>query len=230
MKSKKRVLAFLSIIPLLLSLTACSFGGIKTKKAFETSKEAYNCIETAYEITNEMDSDIYEAWRAGIYDKSDIESGGVSSLARKLNLSESDLKKGLTKAILGDDYENHTTEDVQYIEDNLDVLLKVCDDKLGMSLFSLCVNGVVEAYKLNGKADEAQKNLENAKGLMKTLSNDYSDYEHYPALKDFYTTTSSYYDFCVNPTGSFEQLKSTLEDYRNKERDYKSDLDYVFED
>ncbi len=112
MKSKKRVLAFLSIIPLLLSLTACSFGGIKTKKAFETSKEAYNCIETAYEITNEMDSDIYEAWRAGIYDKSDIESGGVSSLAKKLNLSESDLKKGLTKAILVNDYENQSAEDV----------------------------------------------------------------------------------------------------------------------
>lgn len=230
MKNKKRIFAFLSIVPLILSLTACSFGGIKTKKAFETSKEAYNNIEAAYEIIDAMDHDIYEAWRAGIYDDDEIESGGVSSLAKKLNLSESDLKKGLTKAIMGNDYDTQSAEDIQYIEDNLDILLKVCDDKMGISLFTLCVNGVVEAYKLNGKADEAQKNLETAKGLMKTLSNDYSDYEHYPALKDFYTTTSSYYDFCVNPTGTFEQLKSTLEDYRNKERDYKSNLDYIFED
>ena len=230
MKNKKRIFAFLSIVPLILSLTACSFGGIKTKKAFETSKEAYNNIEAAYEIIDAMDHDIYEAWRAGIYDDDEIESGGVSSLAKKLSLSESDLKKGLTKAIMGNDYDTQSAEDIQYIEDNLDILLKVCDDKMGISLFTLCVNGVVEAYKLNGKADEAQKNLETAKGLMKTLSNDYSDYEHYPALKDFYTTTSSYYDFCVNPTGTFEQLKSTLEDYRNKERDYKSNLDYIFED
>lgn len=77
------------------------------------------------------------------------------------------------------------------------------------------------AYAANG---------ETAKAQMKNLSENYSDYEHYPNLKGFYTTTSSFFDFCQNPTGSFEQVKTTINDYRNKARGYISDLDYIFED
>ena len=65
---------------------------------------------------------------------------------------------------------------------------------------------------------------------MKELSESYSDYEHYPALKGYYTTTSSFFDFCQNPTGSFEQLKTTVEDYKTTARDFNADLDYIFED
>ena len=71
--------------------------------------------------------------------------------------------------------------------------------------------------------------MDEAKVLMKELSEKYSDYEHYPNLKGYYTTTKSFFDFCQNPTGNFEQYKNTLNDYRNEARDYISDLDYIFE-
>ena len=65
---------------------------------------------------------------------------------------------------------------------------------------------------------------------MKTLSEKYSDYEHYPALKGYYTTTDAFFDFCQNPSGSFEQVKTTINDYRNDCRSYNKDLNYIFED
>ena len=78
--------------------------------------------------------------------------------------------------------------------------------------------------------DEVQTAINTAKEQMKKLSDKYSDYEHYPNLKGYYTTTSSFFDFCQNPTGSFEQMKNTINDYKNEARDYISDLDYIFEE
>lgn len=116
-------------------------------------------------------------------------------------------------------------EDKQAYIDNADSFFRVMED----SLFSFCVNSVSAAYVVNGKVEEAQTALDAAKAQMKELSQKYSDYEHYPNLKGFYTTTSSFFDFCNNPTGSFEQVKQTINDYKNSARDYISDLDYIFE-
>ena len=100
---------------------------------------------------------------------------------------------------------------------------------LKMTCF-FCVMVVTGAYQANGKVAEAQNALEEAKTQMKELSEEYSDYEHYPNLKGYYTTTNSFFDFCLNPTGSFEQVKTTINDYRNEARDYMNDLDYIFEE
>ena len=65
---------------------------------------------------------------------------------------------------------------------------------------------------------------------MKGLSDNYSDYEHYPALKGYFTTTMAFYDFCRNPEGSFEQVVETFNNYRNNARESFFDLNYVFND
>lgn len=126
---------------------------------------------------------------------------------------------------LGKNWDEMSEEDKQAYIDNADSFFRVMED----SLFSFCVNSVSAAYVVNGKVEEAQTALDAAKAQMKELSQKYSDYEHYPNLKGFYTTTSSFFDFCNNPTGSFEQVKQTINDYKNSARDYISDLDYIFE-
>ena len=65
---------------------------------------------------------------------------------------------------------------------------------------------------------------------MKDMSLQYSDYEHYPNLKGYYTTTNAFFEFCQNPTGSFEQVKDTINKYRNDARSYRNELAYIFED
>ncbi len=207
---------------LVLSLTACSSGN---KKAFEASKEAYNNINTAYEITENFGSDIYEAWRLAIYEKDEVLDGGTAYLSSELSLSEEELNDGVAYMTLEDEWENATEEQKSAARDSADLYFSLFED----DLFSYCVILVTNAYKANGKVSEAETVLEEAKEQMKTLSEKYSDYEHYPNLKGYYTTTSSFFDFCENPTGSFEQIKTTINDYKNEARDYINDLDYIFE-
>lgn len=58
----------------------------------------------------------------------------------------------------------------------------------------------------------------------------YSDYEHYPNLKGFYTTTNSYLDAIETFKMSFNAYKDLHTQYEKEARDYKADLDYIFED
>ena len=56
----------------------------------------------------------------------------------------------------------------------------------------------------------------------------YSDYEYYPKLKELLTQVSALLDFCNNPEGSFEQVKDTINNYKNGIRDLTNDLNYIF--
>ena len=222
----KKLTAIVLVLVMCVSMTACGGGN---KKAFEASKAAYDNVDIAYEITEQFGSDLYEAWRLGIYDDDEILEDGVAYLATELSLSEDELKEGVGYVIAemtGEDWSEMSDEDKATITENTDIIFGLMED----NLFSFCVMVVTGAYTANGKVEEAQNALNAAKAQMKELSEKYSDYEHYPNLKGYYTTTSSFFDFCQNPTGSFEQVKDTINDYKNEARDYISDLDYIFEE
>lgn len=223
----KRLFTFSLVTTLILSLASC--GGGKTKKAFDASKEAYQNVDAAYQIIADFGSDIYEAWRLGIHDDDEIIDEGCSYLAKELALSKNEITDGTAYTLadlMGDNWETCSDQQKNEYRDMADLSFSIMED----DLFSWCVMVVSNAYKVNGKVAEVQEYLDIAKGQMKDLSEKYSDYEHYPALKGYYTTTSSFFDFCQNPTGSFEQLKTTIEDYKTDARDYKADLDYIFEE
>ena len=231
---KKIALVFLTLA-MCFSMCACSGSSgtseAPTKTAFDISKEAYDKVSGAYEITDKFASDIYEAWRLGIYEKDSITSKGNRYLAGELSLSEAELDAGLEYTVASLLYEKEwdelTDSEKEACQNYGDtVFYSIMKD----SLFTVCTMVVSNAYKANGKTGEAEATLNDAKALMKQLSENYSDYEHYPNLKGFYTTTSSFFDFCKEPSGSFEQVKDTLNDYRKEARDYKSDLDYIFEE
>jgi len=220
----KRKVALIVAVAMVLMLCACGGG----KKEFEASKVAYETIDTAYKITEQMGSDVYEAWRMGIYESDEILEDGCGYLATELSLSAEELRVGAAYTIAGlidEDWETMSEEDKKDLINTADDMFSVFED----DLFTFCVMTVTGAYAANGKAEEAKTALTEAKGMMKELSEKYSDYEHYPNLKGFYTTTNSFFEFCQDPTGSFEQVKQTINDYKNEARDYISDLDYIFE-
>lgn len=199
------------------------------QKAFKASKEAYEYIDAAYVITEELGSDIYEAWRLGIYDRDEIVDEGIEYLADELSLDEDEVRYGLAYALTdlaGDSWDELSDEEKEVIVDNADGALAILED----DMFAVCVLTVIAVYTLNGKLEEVQTALDEAKSEMKKLSESYSDYEHYPNLKGYYTTTSSYFGFCQEPSGSFEQVKDTINEYTKEARDYISDLDYIFEE
>lgn len=219
----KKAIPFILALVLCLSLCAC---GGSDKKAFEASKAAYDNINIAYEITEQFGSDIYEAWRLGIYDDDEILDDGAIHLATELSLSANEIRAGAVYTIYKDEWDTMSDEEKDELIDKADLLFTLFED----DLFSFCVMAVSNAYVVNGKVEEAQTALDAAKAQMKELSSNYSDYEHYPNLKGYFTTTSSFFDFCQNPTGSFEQVTETVNDYENEARDYINDLDFVFED
>lgn len=221
----KRIISAILVVCMCVSLSAC--GG--NKKAFNASKLAYDEIDKAYEITEQFGSDIYEAWRLGIYQKDEILDDGAEYLAKELSLSPDEIREGAAYALaktIGEDWPEMSEDDKNKLIENADAIFILMEDEL----FTFCVLSVSGAYAANGKTEEVQTALAAAKTQMKELSEKYSDYEHYPNLKGYYTTTSSFFDFCQNPTGSFEQVKDTINKYKNEARDYISDLDYIFEE
>lgn len=212
----KKIFTIMLAAIMLLSFVACSGNGGKpvqlspTEMAFKAASEAYGFIDNAYQLTEQFGSDVYEAWRIGIYDS---DEASISYLAKKLNLTESEISAAI-ESLLGEGIDDFY---FTYYEKN-------------GSLFSACVWLVSEAYNLNGKTKEIEDGLATAKELMKDMSAKYSDYEHYPNLKGYYTTTSAFFEFCKDPTGSFEQVKNTINDYRNNARNYRNELAYIFDD
>ena len=217
------MISLLLVVAMCISLSAC---GSSNKKAFEVSKAAYGNIDIAYEITEQFGSDIYEAWRLAIYDDEEIIDNGADYLASELSLSADEIRTGAVYTVYEDEWDTMSDEEKDELIAESDLYFCIFED----DLFEFCVETVVNAYVVNGKVEEAQTALDAAKAQMKELSAEYSDYEHYPNLKGYFTTTSSFFDFCQNPTGSFEQLKETINKYNNEARDYISDLDYIFED
>ena len=101
---------------------------------------------------------------------------------------------------------------------------------LASSTFSYCVDIVVNAYKANGLEELVQRCLDLSKEQILLLSENYPDYEHYPALKGFFTTTSAFSDYCQNPYGSFQEMTTTIQQYKNDCRKYYNELKVFFED
>lgn len=227
----KKITAIFLILVMCVTMAAC---GGSNKKAFEESKIAYDNIDIAYKISEQFSQDIYEAWRLGIYDKDEILKDGVAHLATRLSLNEDELKEGLVYTIAdltGENWSEISDETKASFTDDTAATIYVLESIMNQGdFYGLCVKVVTSSYIANGKVEEAQNALKTAKTQMKKLSENYSDYEYYPNLKGYFTTTSALFDFCQNPTGSFQQLNDTLNNYMKEARDYINDLNYIFEE
>lgn len=209
----RRLIALLLLFVLCISLvgcgkTACSIDGCENeavedtsfeesycskhladKKAFEVSKIAYENIETAYDIIYQFKTDLYQVWyMTGNSSAVKIHENGFAQIVSiPLYISDEDLWEGFRsriKSIKDSGNNSITNEDIE----NPDLLLKRISQR---DLYSICPFAVVDAYTVNGEIGKAEEALENAKTQMKILSEAYSDYEHYPNLKNYYTTVQA---------------------------------------
>ena len=76
---------------------------------------------------------------------------------------------------------------------------------------------------------DAQSCIDNAKAYLKEVTNKYADYTAYPTLKLYYSEVSSYLEFAKSPSGSFSQLKTTIDNYETNIRTYENDLSFTLE-
>ena len=227
----RKAISLLLVLCIVLALCGCG----STKKAFEISKDAYNEISAAYQITEELGHDLYSGIHVAIYGSDAVKGSNVlENLSEEcIYISREELKAGLSYSLATYKYEESwddlsDEEKDKYFE--LAEIYDFSDEHISENQRFIACWTVIHAYELNGSVAKAYACLESAKVLMRELSDKYSDYEHYPNLKGFYTTTNSYLDAIETFKMSFEAYKDLHTQYEKEARDYKADLDYIFED
>jgi len=192
---------------------------VKDKQAFEIANGAYEKLCTASDSTITVMTDIYEAWRFGIHDADDSTvSTVIDDLSKHTSVSKNDLEAGVASFAKQFDSTEKT------------LLYAMVNGSGDVQSWQWCLMVMEEAYKINGTYDNIRTNIEEANTALKTMTTEYDDYKHYPTLKEFYSKVSSYFDFAENPSGSFNQLVDTKNDYENSIRTYRSDLDFIFKE
>ena len=221
------------LIPILAAVLAVVAGLVvfiviadnnKQKKKKEAAQEIYALLDKASQEAEEYGSDIYTAWNTGINDAD--ESGfDLSSLAKPLNVSTNELKQGFVYLLNEEDWDTISDSDKRKKLDEANTSFKLALILVD-SKFSLCVNTVNATYRVTGREEAIKKDLEEARVLLKDLSDKNPDYEVCAKLKAFYTKIQTYFDFCMNPTGSFSSLKDTITTFRQDVLAAKNELNF----
>lgn len=229
---------------------------VLNNEAYELSKEAYDNINTAYNIIEKLGEDIYQAGREGVLSKEEILTGGTEYLSNKLNLTKEELAEGIAFMIVGpqglskklgeEAMGQIEDDDLIQLLDEMDEIWEDASDEdknswitYADTAFGLmdstplqitCSLFVIGSYAVNNQISEAETALDNAKAIMKQLSNEYLNYEHYPSLKEYYTTTSDFYDFCLTLNADVKQFGTTMDEYKDDAKKYRNEIEFVFEE
>lgn len=199
-----------------------------TEEIFLDSKNAYDKLVYASEIGLNALADIYSAWYYGINE--DIDNVSFYSYCADLNVSAYDVQKGIEKY---DDFYAYVISDEEVKQKHAQTMADYFKFmSYGKEFWQDCVFYIIDAYlakEIDGFNDMSQA-LNDAKGSLKNVGEKYSDYEYYPNLKEFYSEVSSLYEFVSSPTGSFEALTTTINNYRTSIRKYTADLSFIFEE
>lgn len=200
---------------------------------FALSKVAYQNINSAYEIVHEFGTDLYSSWYLVAHEsKKLMNSNTVKVLSSEIQyLDSEEIQMGLAFVLAKNKYH----EDWYALsEEDKDKYIEMAGNYNGDDFFDqtnclfITTWSIIRGYEANGKTEEAQGYLDNAQFYMRELSEKYSDYEHYPNLKGFFTMAGSYLDVCCDSELSFTQFKDVKNQYEKEARDYINDLDFIF--
>lgn len=208
----KRFFALTLALMLMISMAACTGGN--TEQAFTVSQQAFDQVNEAYMQVNTFSKDIYEAWHLGV--NNSRYGCDFDEFASEMYIDRQYIEQAVAQLSGKDAFSTSDWSSLHY--------------SFNSSRFSAYVAVISTAYECSGDTEKIATLLTEAKLLMKQLSSEYSDYEHYPALKTYFTNTLAFFDFCKNPEGSFEQVVETFNGYRNVARECFFELNYIFSD
>ena len=169
---------------------------------YEQAQKAYAELNKAATLCENAMDIIYAAWHFAIYEG---KNGDEFDLADATGLTFGEIADVL------ESWGYSTTDPIDY------------------GSFSNTVNIAKYALINRGIYSSAQTCVDNAKAYLKEVTNEYADYTSYPTLKLYYSEVSSYLEFAKSPSGSFSQLKTTIDNYETNIRTYKNDLSFTLE-
>ena len=196
----------------------------------EELKGVYAALKDAYTIVDHYGADIYTAWQKGIYQKDKFQGANLNSatqyLASQLCLDYDEVLDGecyaWTVLLFGQEWEEKSEEEMQKDRDTMATgsLFYMCNDKK-----VACIITVIGAYRMDGDVDRVNEALGKYDALDSSLRKSESLSKEMETMDKLYTTLKSFFNFCQNPKGSFNEAGDTISQYRNQIQECVSSLD-----
>lgn len=181
-----------------------TYDKLKNEVTYKNAKSAYDMLKEVEELcVNGMD-DIYGAWYFGIY--------------KMKNASKYNFYGDMAAEV-----PHFDSTELEASATNLGVSTTTVKSDWQYALWI-----VEDAMESRGDYNTISANMDEAEKVLQVLTSEYDDYTYYPKLKEYYSSVKSYVDFYLNPTGSFEQLKDTINNYENNIRTLGSDVSFLF--
>lgn len=199
----------LFVVVMSVCMLACGSGsGQSAKKSLDDAKEAYALLASSADTVDIIGHGIVGAWGYAI-DHSSHYDGTISGLADSCGLTFDEVQ---------------ATYD-SYCENMDDWLKANYKPGLWISDFSDVVNGLIK----HGYATYFEKiegDLASAKTLIQSVDQSES---YYSDLVNYYTAISNYLEFCKSPSGNYQSVGTTINDYNTEMSTSKSKLSFYLE-
>lgn len=180
-----------------------AYAELQGKVIYDNALKSYEKLNEVAALCVDGMDDIYGAWYFGIYEADDAKYSFYSKFAAE------------TPHITKEELEN-SAKIMGYSESSV------------RNSWQNCVTVAQGAIILRGDYDTITEKMAEAENILQELTNSYDDYTYYPRLKEYYAAVSSYVEFFTSPTGSFNQLADTVNNFENTIRTYQSDVGFLF--
>lgn len=182
-----------------------AYSELREEIVYENAKTAYEQLKKVSELCiTGMDS-IYDAWHWAMYDLNDVYADSAVFLS------------------MGFEVTGFTVDEIEGAAEALGY-----DGGDAKANWNVCLWVAQQALTERGDYAEVQANMDSAAAILQELTEEYDDYTYYPKLKEYYSSISSYVDFFVSPSGSFNQLADTINSYENGIRTLEADVAFLF--
>lgn len=235
----KKFCAVILIFALTFSFVSCG------SSQYDNAEKIFSNLKAAYEQVDDFSEDIMKAWELGINDIDSLKGKtskysyysyyssttydyvkGLQYFAEQIGVTEAEISKGVAYAVYGEKYADYIDANSisEIAEAYEDIFSKYSNN------FSACIDIVISTYEANGKLSPIEASITVCRGEMKALIEDNPDCEYISDLKDYYVNMMSFYDYCKNPTGTYETALETVNTYRVNERTYYFALQCFLDD
>ncbi len=181
-------------------------------------KIIYDKLNAINSISSQQASSVYDAWYFAIYEADD--SDYILNVDRAIQVFASSV--GLKKDVI-----------IEAIDQYLDSIGQTNSDIARLAVLrtnSGAISTVLIAYDNTGINEVVDSDFAEVKALLKEMDSTYENETYYSTLKEYYSDSLAYYNFVISPSGSFNQLSTTLNSHTDKLTEHKNDLSFIYED
>lgn len=181
-------------------------------------KSVYTQMTDIYDLVDRYASDLYETWYLVEYKEDKISKSGFDCLSENLTLSKEELIDGLVHLVIGeDDWNSENESKIDEYRNHTDwqewVFSKVAKEN---TLLQLCIFITEDAYIANGTTEKIETSLNDIKLVIEDLEKRRFDSKFMSLLNEYYDATLSFYNYCNELHGTFNEMAEAMSNYQNE--------------